>query len=76
MKTVSKDEFLGMDHYDKVEYINNLCRENGVDPYLKIENGNVIDIDSGETIEQISFFDYALDLNIEGTALQGKVFTD
>ena len=76
MKILTKDEFNGLKVIEQVEYINELCKNRGIDPYLRIENGNIIDIDSGETIEEISFFDYALDLNIEATDLQGKVFAD
>ena len=76
MKILTKDEFNGLKVIEQVEYINELCKDRGIDPYLRIENGNVIDIDSGETIEERDLFDYALDLNIEATDLQGKVFAD
>jgi hypothetical protein len=75
MKILTKDEFNALTEYGQYTYINNLCECAGIDHYLAIhEYGAVIDVDSGE--EATNLIDYALDLNIEATDLQGKVFAD
>lgn len=73
MKTLSKDEFKDLTEREQAEYINDLCRANGIDPYLTIGD-EIVDNDSNEVVEDL--FDYALDLNIEATDLRGKVFAD
>ena len=73
---ITKETFKTMAQTEQAEYINAECVKAGVVPYLRIENGNVIDRDSEDVIEEREMFDYALDLHNEATAVQGKLFYD
>ncbi len=46
MKTLTKDEFKDLSEKEQAEYINGLCKANGIDPYLTIGD-EIVDNDDG-----------------------------
>lgn len=79
---ISKAEFAKMDCTGQFYYVEELSRFYTGNSYLYTENEKIIDVDSKEIViadrfkVDASLYDYLLDLNIEGTDLQGRCFAD
>lgn len=74
MQALTRDEFNQLVDFEQVNYINNLCQSQGCRKFLRYQRGQIIDADSGESVNNI--YDYALDLHYEATDLHGLVFSD
>lgn len=75
MKTITKDDFLKLNTYEQMDYINEHAFEyNGREWLYMDDYNNIIDVDSNDPVDNL--FDYALELHYETTDVQGKLFLD
>ena len=78
MKLLTKDEVQALDHYQMAEYLNEVCKANGVDPFLVWHDGKLFDAEDleNEIVDKWDLYNVLLDYDNEATDLQGKVFAD